>query len=93
VVGVGEILQPNIADPSALDPNSDHHDPKASDDHPIWFCAEVGFVAILKKPVPLATIRSDKRLSKMALLAPGQRLSIQPVTKTEFEWIVKLGSN
>jgi predicted RNA-binding protein with PUA-like domain len=93
VVGVGEILQPNIADPSALDPKSDHHDPKASHDHPIWFCAEVGYVANLKKPVALSKMRAEKPLAKMALLAPGQRLSVQPVTKAEFEWIVKLGSH
>jgi predicted RNA-binding protein with PUA-like domain len=90
-VGVGSIVRPNQPDPSALDPKSDYHDPKASHDHPIWFCAEVKFDERFAKPVTLDEIRSTPALAEMALLQKGQRLSVQPVSKKEFDLILKKG--
>ena len=92
VVGLGKIRRANVPDPSALDPKSHHHDPKSSPDHPIWFCAEVEFVEKLKRTVTLQEIRDKKELAKMALLRPGQRLSIQPVTEKEFDCILAMSS-
>ena len=43
----------------------------------------------LKKPVPLTQIKADKRLSDMALVRLG-RLSVQPVTDTEWKVIMEL---
>jgi predicted RNA-binding protein with PUA-like domain len=91
VVGVGRIKRTGVADPTAQDPKSEYFDPKAQPDHPIWFCAEVEFVEKLKRTVTLAEIRTKKELAEMALLRPGQRLSIQPVTSKEFAAIVAMG--
>jgi predicted RNA-binding protein with PUA-like domain len=93
VVGAGRIRRPNAPDPTAQDPTSDYYDPKAQPDHPIWFCAEVEFSDKFKRMVTLAEIREKKELANMALLNPGQRLSIQPVTAKEFTSIVKLASD
>ncbi|MES2855162.1 MAG: EVE domain-containing protein [Bdellovibrionota bacterium] len=90
VVGIGEILKVNQPDPTALDSKSDYYDPKSSKDHPIWFCAEVGFKKKLKT-LALADLKKHEPLSKMALLQKGSRLSVQPVTKEEFDYVVKLG--
>ena len=91
VAGLAKITRVNLPDPSALDTSSHHHDPKASTDHPIWFCAEVSYEGHLKNYVPLEAIRAQKSLSQMPLLAKGQRLSIQPVSKNEFATVVKMG--
>ncbi len=52
----------------------------------------VDFKAIgrLKKPVTLAAVKADPKLKDMALLKYS-RLSVQPVTKTEWDYICKLG--
>lgn len=89
-VGIGRIAKIAQPDPTALDPKSDGHDPKASVDHPIWFCAEVAFEKKFKMPVSLQEIRARRELAKMALLQKGQRLSILPVGKDEFALIVKM---
>ena len=89
VFGVGYVVNPNQADPSALDKKGDQYDPRASHDHPIWFCAEVGYLGHLKHPLTLKEIKSIKELTGMALLRKGRRLSIQPVSKTEFSIILK----
>ena len=43
----------------------------------------------LTKPVPLAQIKTDKRLAEMALVRLG-RLSVQPVTDAEWKVIMEL---
>lgn len=90
-VGIGRIRKINQPDPTALDPKSKYYDPKASEDHPIWFCAEVEFEMRLPNAVSLQEMRDRKELKNMALLRPGQRLSILPVTRDEFDVIVKMG--
>ncbi|MGH7793241.1 MAG: EVE domain-containing protein [Thermodesulfobacteriota bacterium] len=47
-------------------------------------------VETLKKPVSLEEIKKDKRLKNITLLKQG-RLSVMPLTKEEFEVIVKKG--
>ena len=84
IVGHGKVLRANLPDSTALDADSDYHDPKASSDHPIWFCAEVGFLEKFKIPLALAEMRELPALKEMALLQKGQRLSVLPVTAKEF---------
>ena len=93
VAGVGRISRVNVPDPTALDPKSDYHDPKSSEDHPIWFCAEVEFEGRLRKMVLLSEIRAENTLKDMPLLQRGQRLSIQPVAAKEFEKILAMGGD
>lgn len=89
IVGVGRIVKPNQADPSALDKKSDQYDPKATRDCPKWFCAEVAFEGYLKQPLTLEEVKRMSELAGMALLRKGRRLSIQPVSKREFYIILK----
>ena len=91
VVGTGRILKANQPDISALDSKSEYYDAKASSDHPIWFCAEVGYGSKFRRTVTLNEIRETKVLDKMPLLQKGQRLSIQPISKAEYDLIVKMG--
>jgi predicted RNA-binding protein with PUA-like domain len=90
IVGLGRIVRTHVPDPSAIDRTSDYYDPKASHDHPIWFCAEVEYVAHLKRPVSLDEIKKENALAEMLLLRKGQRLSIQPVTAAEFKTVLKI---
>jgi len=89
IVGLGEIVRTGVADPTALDKKSDYYDPKASKDHPIWFCAEVKFIEKFASPLSLEEIRGIKELVSMPLLARGQRLSVQQVSAKDFAFILK----
>lgn len=90
VAGLGEIVRPNQPDPSALDEKSEYFDPKSSKDHPIWFCAELKFVSKFKRVLPLGELKDVPELKNMALLQKGQRLSVQQVSRTEFDTILAL---
>ena len=89
-VGLGEITKVNQPDPTAWDKKDEYHDPKATKDAPIWYCAEVAYKGHLARPVSLPELRAEPRLEKMALLQRGQRLSILPLTKEEYELIVAM---
>lgn len=57
-----------------------------------WAAIEVTPKQKLKNPVSLAQIKADKRLSDMVLVRAA-RLSVQPVTKKEFEIVLDLSEH
>ena len=93
IVGTGEVVRPNVADPTARDPESDYYDAKSSKDHPIWFCAEVRYLTKFKNPLTLDQLKTRKDLSEMSLLQKGQRLSVMQVTQKEFNIVLKLAGS
>lgn len=64
-----------------------YQDPTTDDDR--WVAVDLKVHKKLKNPVPLETIKKDKRLAGMALVRIG-RLSVQPVTDTEYKVIMEL---
>lgn len=62
-------------------------EPKAPD----WVAVDLAPEKALKNTVTLARIKQDKALQKMVLVRAA-RLSVQPVTKEEFEHILELST-
>ena len=56
-----------------------------------WVAIDLAPAKPLKKPVSLATIKADKSLQKMVLVRAA-RLSVQPVTKDEYDRILELST-
>ena len=90
VAGVVEIVRSAYPDPTAWDPKSDYHDPKASPENPIWSMVDVKLVEIFPREIPLDELRTVKALDGMELLRRGSRLSVQPVTAAQFRAIEKI---
>jgi len=91
VVGICEVVKEAYPDFTAFDPKDVHYDPKSKKDSPTWFMVDIKFVKKFKKEVTLQEIKANKKLQKMRLVQTGNRLSVMPVTKDEFEEIVKMG--
>ena len=64
-----------------------YQDPTTDDD--AWVVVDLKPVKKLKKPVTLAQVKADKRLSGMALVRLG-RLSVQPVTDEEWKVVMEM---
>ncbi|MEY2878133.1 MAG: hypothetical protein RLZZ15_513 [Verrucomicrobiota bacterium] len=77
VVGTAEVTRPAFPDETAEEPG--------------WVAVELAAGTPLARPVTLDEIKRDPALAKMTLLRIS-RLSVQPVAKTEFDRIVKLGA-
>jgi predicted RNA-binding protein with PUA-like domain len=90
VVGIAEVVREGYPDPTALDASHDHFDPKSDPTSPTWYMVDLRAVRKLERPVALPEIKKRKELAKMALVRIG-RLSVSPVTKQEWETIVRMG--
>ena len=77
VVGIAEVSRAAFPDKTA--------------DEEGWVAVELKAVKPLAKPVTLEQIKAEPALAKMALVRIG-RLSVQPVTRAEFDRIQKLGA-
>jgi len=57
---------------------------------PTWSMVDIKFVKKFRNVVPLETLKKTKGLENMLVTKKGMRLSIQPVTKAEYDIVVKL---
>lgn len=93
VVGTAVVVRAGYPDASAFDKKSDYYDPKATTANPIWAMVDIRFEQKFSAALPLEDLRKIPALAKMELLRKGSRLSVQPVTKAEFEAVLKLARN
>ncbi len=91
VFGVCEVVKEGYPDFTAFDSENNHYDPKSTLENPTWYMVDVKFVKKLKNPVTLQDIKANPKLSDMKLVQKGNRLSVMPVTKEEFNEIIKMG--
>jgi predicted RNA-binding protein with PUA-like domain len=90
IVGICEVAREAFPDPTALDKKHPSYDPKSDPKAPSWYAVDLRAVAPLARPVTLAEIKARKDLSQMALVRVG-RLSVSPVTATEWKTICAMG--
>jgi predicted RNA-binding protein with PUA-like domain len=75
IVGIAKIVKESYQDPTT--------------DEEAWVVVDLQPVKKLKSPVSLQQVKADSRLSEMALVRLG-RLSVQPVTESEWKIIMEL---
>ncbi|MEM7298002.1 MAG: EVE domain-containing protein, partial [Bacteroidota bacterium] len=78
VIGIAEVVKEYYKDPTT----EDHR----------WYVMDVKPVRKLKRPVTLAEVKADDRLSEMQLVKYS-RLSVQKVRKEEFDIILELSES
>jgi predicted RNA-binding protein with PUA-like domain len=91
VAGIAKVSSKAYPDSTQFEAKSEYFDPKATKENPRWFLVDVSFEMDLDHHVSLEELKNHKKLSEMRLLQRGNRLSILPVTREEFEFIKKLG--
>lgn len=92
VAGVAKVVKESYPDHTQFDKKSKYFDPKANKEEPRWFMVDIQLVEKFNTFLPLDDLKAVKALDGMVLLQKGSRLSVQPVTKKQFDTIVKLGS-
>lgn len=91
VTGLAEIARAGYPDPFALKKGHNYFDQDSSKDSPTWYTVDVAFVERFPTVVPLETLKKTRGLEQMLVTKKGSRLSIQPVTKHEYDIVVRLG--
>lgn len=90
IVGVVEVVKESYPDHTAWDPESSYYDSKSSPENPRWLMVDVKFKKKYKEVISLQQLRQIATLEGMVLLQKGSRLSIQPVSKKQWETIEAL---
>jgi predicted RNA-binding protein with PUA-like domain len=90
VAGIAQVVRESYPDFTQFDQNSAYFDPKATLENPRWFMVDVKWVKTFKNVIPLSVLKSQKALQNMVLVKKGSRLSVQPVTAQEYDYILKL---
>jgi len=91
IVGIMRISSEAYPDPTAFDPEDKHYDPKSDPGNPRWFLVDVTFERRLRRLVSLAELKEHaEALSGLPLLRRGNRLSVMPVTKEQWKYILRL---
>jgi len=91
VTGICTVEKESHPDLTAFDPESRYFDPKSHSDKPIWFLVDVKFASKFNTFIPLEKLRSKAELQHMKLLQRGNRLSVMPLQKKEFDIICEMG--
>ena len=90
IVGIIEIVKEGYPDPTAFIPKHKYYDPRSTPENPIWYLVDVKFRRKLKRVIALTELREQRPLQNMKLLQKGNRLSVLPVTKKEWDYILSL---
>ncbi|MGE9291375.1 MAG: EVE domain-containing protein [Puniceicoccales bacterium] len=93
VVGLAEVASEPYPDRTAFDSSSKYFDEKSDPAKPRWILVDVRFQEKFPRTVSLAEMKETPALNEMKILQRGNRLSITPVAKPEFDLIVKLAKD
>ena len=91
VTGLATIARAGYPDHLAWKKGHMYFDKTSTNDTPVWYMVDVGFVERFPEVVPLETLKTTKGLEKMLVVQKGSRLSVQPVAKAEYDIVVQLG--
>ncbi|HZG39725.1 MAG TPA: EVE domain-containing protein [Nodosilinea sp.] len=79
IVGLMEIVETNVVDPSQFEPASKYYDPKSSVEKPRWHTVAVGYVETFRIGITLDQLRESFSPDDLWVVRRGNRLSIMPV--------------
>ena len=98
IVGIARVSREAYPDHTSFDKRSEYYDAKTSPENPKWFMVDLSLEEIWPMPVLLQDLKSllsdasnqeaQNVLSSMPLLQKGSRLSIQPVSSQQWDFIV-----
>ncbi len=90
IAGIAEVAKEGYPDFTAFDKASKYYDPKSDSDNPRWIMIDIRFKRKFPNLISLGQLRGETQLKNMKILQKGNRLSITPVTKSEFDHILQM---
>jgi predicted RNA-binding protein with PUA-like domain len=92
IAGVAAVQREAYPDPTQFDKKDDHYDADSDPQKPRWLMVDVKLVRKFDRVIALDELRkhAEGKLKDMIVLKRGNRLSITPVTKSEWSFIESL---
>ena len=92
IVGLMEVEETGLVDPTQFDPDAKYFDPKSKRDQPRWDCARLRFVGEYQELLSLDQLRELYSEEQFPVIKRGNRLSILPVPNdTAADLLERLG--
>lgn len=82
IVGLMEVSELALVDPSQFDPASKYFDPRSKPDAPRWDCVRLRYLRTFPQVLALDALRASFADSELAVVRRGNRLSILPVSES-----------
>jgi predicted RNA-binding protein with PUA-like domain len=82
IVGLMEVIETQLTDPSQFDPNSKYHDPRSKQESPRWDCVRLRYLRHFPELISLDLLRQRFTVEQLPVVRQGNRLSILPVNET-----------
>ena len=79
IVGLMEVSETGLVDPTQFDPSSKYHDPASKPDAPRWDCVRLTYKGRFQSLLSLDDLRQSYQPEELAVVKRGNRLSILPV--------------
>ncbi|MFM7652600.1 MAG: EVE domain-containing protein [Vulcanococcus sp.] len=90
IVGMMEVIETGITDPSQFDPSNKYFDPKSSPDAPRWDCVRLRYVGTFSRMLSLDQLREQFSVEELPVVRQGNRLSILPVPEASAARLLEL---
>lgn len=92
IAGIVTISREAYADATAFDPTDAHYDARSTPKDPRWYAVDVKLTATFDRVITLDQLRehASTALSDLMILRRGNRLSVTPVAKKEWDFILAL---
>ena len=87
IVGLMEVIDLNIIDPTQFEQKSKYYDPKSIPEKPRWDCVKVKYVFKTDKILSLPELKMMFNEEELLLVKKGNRLSIIPI-KLEIAFLI-----
>ncbi len=90
IVGIAKVVKEGYPDHTAFNPETKYYDPKSDPDNPRWYMVDIQHKRKLKRTITLQELKQHQQLDGMALLRKGNRLSVMPVEKKQWDYVLGL---
>jgi predicted RNA-binding protein with PUA-like domain len=92
IVGIVTITKEGYPDPTAYDANHHHYDAESDPAKPRWYMVDIKLDRKLKRVITLVELKhhASGKLKDLLILKRGNRLSVTPVTKSDWQFIESL---
>ena len=91
IAGIARICKEGYPDFTAFDSENKYFDASSSPENPRWIMVDIEAIKALTSIVPLLDLKENPALDEMPLVQRGQRLSVQPVSKEQYDEICRMG--
>jgi predicted RNA-binding protein with PUA-like domain len=90
IVGLMEVCEIGLLDPSQFDAKSKYFDPRSQPDAPRWDCVRLRYLRTFPHTLTLEALRQNFAEHELGVVRRGNRLSILPVSEASARQIYAL---